>query len=111
MKDDEESDDEFWGPNAGAYELTETRSGPPLDYVAEKLRRALEELHGWLSGAGREEGSAQHGFYNGLVAYLALKNFLGLVRDPKLVERLAGYSRDDFSDWLDRVDAEGSVRG
>ena len=36
---------EFLDPNGGAYECEETRTGPPLEYVAEKLRRTLEALH------------------------------------------------------------------
>jgi hypothetical protein len=30
------------GPNDGGCEKTETRSGPPLDYVAEKGRRWIK---------------------------------------------------------------------
>jgi hypothetical protein len=40
-------------PNAGAYTKTETREGPPLDYVAEKLRTSLEVLHTLYHAAER----------------------------------------------------------
>ena len=32
-------------PNDNAYEADELRTGPPLDYVAEKFRNNLEALH------------------------------------------------------------------
>ena len=32
-------DDWFQEPNADAYIKTEERTGPPLDYIAEKMRR------------------------------------------------------------------------
>ena len=44
--------DEFEGldglyadPNGPAYQQTETRNGPPLEYVAEKLGESLRALH------------------------------------------------------------------
>jgi len=49
MNDDDENGGIFTGPNASAYERTEMRYGPPLEYVAEKLRNAVEELHRWAS--------------------------------------------------------------
>ncbi len=33
------------GANGGAYEKVELRTGPPVDYVAEKLHPSLEQLH------------------------------------------------------------------
>jgi hypothetical protein len=38
--------DLFSDPNGPAYQKTETRTGPPLEYVAEKLRSCLCDLHG-----------------------------------------------------------------
>ena len=37
--------DFFRPPNDNAYEADELRTGPPLDYVAEKFRHCLECLH------------------------------------------------------------------
>ena len=36
---------EFVTIKGKAYTCTETRTGPPLRYVAEKLRRCVEGLH------------------------------------------------------------------
>jgi len=36
--EDSDSDEMFRGPNDGAYEKEEIRTGPPLDYVAEWQR-------------------------------------------------------------------------
>jgi hypothetical protein len=87
-------DDLFSEPNAGAYEVEESRTGPPLDYVAEKLRNALESSHRIARGAGSmgsepgggsvldawSEGledlkrEADVGFRYSLAAFLALYN-------------------------------------
>ena len=50
-------------------------------------------------------------FRYGMTSYLALKNLLALVNDGELFGRLEKYSPDDFKDWLDRIDQEGSVTG
>ena len=84
--------------NASAYVTEETRKGPPLAYVAEKARTALEELHGLCRrllalerGSQREvrDGAASstwpldellslaaQAFRHALVSYLALNNML-----------------------------------
>lgn len=38
-------DDVFGEPNGPAYESRQTRTGPPLEYVSEKLGNALKHLH------------------------------------------------------------------
>lgn len=40
-------------PNGPAYEMTETRTGPPLSYVAEKLHNSLWSLHHIYRDASR----------------------------------------------------------
>jgi hypothetical protein len=134
------SDDDFeWGDflgdsNGPAYQKTEVRSGPPLEYVAEKMRHSLEQLHGllvWIEkyvpddlpqpesarGSGfstKRDGLASPalGAFNyGLVAYLALQNMLSLANDYDLIGRLVAMSTRDFSRWLDVIEAEGSVTG
>ena len=44
-------------------------------------------------------------------AMMALNNMLAIVNDGEVVERLLGFSADDFKDWLDRVDRGGSILG
>jgi hypothetical protein len=131
--------DDDWGEilgdsNGPAYQKTELRSGPPLEYVAEKLCHSLEQLHGLLvsiekpvpgepmppSGAQataaslRRDGlasAARAAFYYGLVSYLALQNMLSLANDHDLLGRLMAMPAPDFSRWLEVITAEGSVTG
>ncbi len=41
----DDPDDFFRPPNDNAYKTDEVRTGPPLNYVAEKVRHNLEALH------------------------------------------------------------------
>ena len=124
----------FQDPNGPAYRKQETRSGPPFDYVGEKLRNALFELHGLLktaqrvrrtfSSTGAErlpqsarddldavEHSAGHAFAYQVTAFLALHNMLGATGAPDHLGRLRAVSPDDFERWLDFIEREGSVLG
>jgi len=121
-------------PNDGAYEKTETRSGPPLDYVAEKLQSCLQTLHTLHRSASQDLPNdlppperfakadmdynpktssvlfpAQAAFYYALVSFLALNNLLAIANDPDLPDRLLTMSHDDFESWLERIISEGSV--
>lgn len=131
---DEGDDPLFTEPNGPAYQTEETRTGPPLDFVAEKLGNSLKSLH-TLIGHIEERVPADlpapwkgpgtppplkdgyllspsgNAFHYGLVAYLALHNLLALANDHQLVERLLKLSTDDFEEWLDRIREEGSVTG
>jgi hypothetical protein len=120
--------------NGPAYQKKELRSGPPLEYVAEKMRHSLEQLHGLLAWiekhvpddmpppAGAHGGGfstkrdglvspARGAFYYGLVSYLALQNMLSLANDHEFLGRLVAMSPQDFSRWLEVIEAEGSVTG
>lgn len=100
--------------NAGAYRLTEQRTGPPLRYVAEKLRGAIEQIHATHARLRPDDdarASAQAALHYALVAYLALNNMLTLAGDHEVVTRLLALTRTDLDRWLDGVDAEGSVTG
>ncbi len=119
---DYDPDDIFRGPNDDAYEKTETRRGPPLDYVAEKLRNALKAMHSVIvllrspgltdSERGQApETMAVYAFRSQLVGYLALKNMLALVNNEDFFDRLEGHSREEFDEWLVRIDEQGSVTG
>ena len=114
-------------PNDSAYESDELRTGPPLDYVAEKFRHCLEGLHGTIyeieQASGTEAATtdadqddlvgfhSKYAFQSAIVGYLALKNMLALANDNDLSSRLSSYSREEFKDWLDRIDQGGSVTG
>lgn len=100
--------------NAGAYQRVEQRTGPPLAYVSEKSRRAIEQIHIVYRSIAEAHGdrmAAQAAFHYALVSYLALNNMLSLAGDRLLVERLLGMPSTELDKWLDAVDAEGSVTG
>ncbi len=107
--------DEILGDsNAGAYQRVERRTGPPLAYVAEKSRHAIEQIHMvfvQLDEDSGVRGPAQAAFHYALVAYLALNNMLTLAGDHRVVTRLLAMPPDELAKWLDTVDAEGSVTG
>ena len=109
-------------PNDGAYEADELRTGPPLSYVAEKFRHCLEGLHGAIGKietAAKADADldeligfqAKYAFHAAIVGYLALHNMLALANEHDLDDRLLAYSRDEFKEWLDRIDQAGSVTG
>lgn len=108
--------DLYSDPNGPAYEKMQSRTGPPLEYVAEKLRGSLEslhQLHRGVTGASNAEEDIRHtvhaAFHYAAVAYLALHNMLALANRSDFSDRLLAMSRSDFSDWLDGIDREGSV--
>lgn len=102
---------EFLDPNGGAFEREELRTGPPLEYVGEKLRRTLETLHGEIRGSDAPSLNLRTSLNYGVTSYLALHNLLGLTRRPDWFDRIERFSREEFQEWLDRVDAEGAVGG
>lgn len=134
MQESNEFDEMPGDPNGQAYQKMETRTGPPLDYVAEKLRSSLEMPHetvrcireivpddlplpptwkefpdsvkqNWLVSP------AWSAFRHGITAFLALQNMLAIANDQEVFERLLGYSREQFYDWLNNIEREGLVRG
>lgn len=121
-------------PNGPAYTRTETRTGPPLSYVAEKLRGCLKSLHSLHSLTVRdvpdglpcpERFQDKHPNYDpklysvlepcyaafryALTSYLALNNLLAFANDQDIFERLLLMPNEDFDRWLDDIDREGSV--
>ena len=115
-------EDMFRPPNDGAYEKEELRTGPPLDYVAEKLRRSLELTHYLIKSLNNLESPTQNeldpllnqtsgAFHYQLTSYLALKNMLALGNENGFFERMEHRSTGEFHDWLDRIDQQGSVTG
>lgn len=115
-------------PNGPAYQQTETRSGPPLAYVADKLSeslRALHRLHSRLETlAGRITADSaldadsitndlmygvEAAFHQACVSYLALQNMLAHANPPEFAERLLAMDRDDFDEWLADIARGGSV--
>ena len=118
-------DDWFRGSNDEAYEKIEERTGVPLDYVAEKLRKSVEASHQVLAAVRRVDQEPPKGeepeislrlhaslaFQYGITSYLALMNMLALANDSDVFERLAHYSKEEFKDWLERIHQQGSVTG
>ena len=117
LEDDanDDADDEMRDSNDSAYEKEQVRVGPPLEYVAEKLRHGVESTHYVLAELRRQQGSeslifnTSYAFRSQITAYLALNNFLALVNDEGFFERLEGYTKEQFEDWLSRIDQQGSV--
>ncbi|WP_146042205.1 hypothetical protein [Chromobacterium sinusclupearum] len=98
-----------------AYQKREIRAGPPLDYVSEKLERALTSLHYQILTANRNETPHElfTPFYHSINAFVALhcmlddwgKDFRGLV------EQLIEMDAKQFADWVELVASTGSVTG
>lgn len=110
-------------------------SGPPLDYIGEKLKSSLECQHGILENIKTcvpdnlplpthyQQGSklsvktdllaspAFTAFYFQVVAFAALFNMLGSIRSPDDAVKLAEMPKKDFLRWLDIIEREGSVLG
>ena len=130
----DDPDDFFRPPNDSAYETDEVRTGPPLSYVAEKIRHNLEATHSLIHEIRRrvpdelcvgepaseppmsvkEEyllPTALYAFRSAIVGYLALNNMLALASEKDLNDRLLSFSRDEFKEWLGRIDQAGSVTG
>ncbi|MDT8437316.1 MAG: hypothetical protein RRA92_11250 [Gemmatimonadota bacterium] len=111
-----EIDDLFSDPNAGAYEAKETRVGPPLAYVGEKLKSSLEHAHR-AARASRESAAEEMGrdadtaFRYGVTAFLGLYNMLGMLVDHRKLDALLELDGASFEQWLDTVEREGSVHG
>jgi hypothetical protein len=111
-------------PNGPAFTTREFREGVPLDYVGEKMERAMKGLHeAWKltdsipesailwPGApfettvrSRMKYEIRHAFRQQLVSLLALSNLLALTaREEELLDRLLGYNRDQLRQWLDHI--------
>lgn len=125
---DSDDDPPFVSPNAGAYERQELRGGPPLRYVAEKLRASLEAQHDVIcalrdrlpddvsaltplrAGVSLKADllvfPADTAFWNALVAYLALSNMTALAT-PETAERLLTFARNELRDWFNRIEQAG----
>jgi hypothetical protein len=107
--------------NAGAYQKTEYRQGPPLEYVSEKIEHSLTDLHATINTINRviqdsEKKdtilfSAKSAFLQALVAFLALQNLLNTANTPGLLQHLLGLSSEGFEEWLQQARREGSVTG
>ena len=128
-------DDFMRNTNGPAYGKNESRNGPPLGYVGEKLRYALENCHELIQGIEScvpdnlplpdeyQEGAlisakldllkspAWASFHYQVTAFSALFNMLGVVKSSKDIERLVQMPEKDFKKWLDFIEREGSVLG
>ncbi|MCZ7665181.1 MAG: hypothetical protein M5U22_20645 [Thermoleophilia bacterium] len=85
-----------------------------MEYVAEKARHSLEQLHEVLRLVERKDSAAlpaRAAFQYGLASYLALQNMLDVANDHQLVDRLLGMEGREFRNWLGAIASEGSVTG
>ena len=110
----DDPDEFFRPPNDSAYETDEVRTGPPLDYVAEKFRHNLEALHSLIHeirqrvpedlsmatpssappASIRKEHmlpAALYAFRSAIVGYLTLNNMLALANENDLDDRVLAY--------------------
>lgn len=108
-----EPDDPGFSLNANgpAYISRQDRHGVPLDYVAEKLDSAIEELHRFGKQHIDKREAVLPVMYFMLVAHLGLHNMLGKANDRTLAPRLLKGSSKKLRAWLDLVAREGDVQG
>ena len=122
----------FKEPNGSAFVTTETRTGPPLSFLADKLYQALVYTHkayqavkcyipddfpqpqGWQSADFSVKGDAllepiRNAFRSQLTAFLGLYNMLALDTNPGLIERLLQMPTADLRAWLGRMFGETSA--
>jgi hypothetical protein len=106
-------DEVFLPPNGGAYEKRETRTGPPLEYVAEKLVGSIRSIHEGLAKQRPEDRASplRAALQQGVTAFLALHNMLALAHAHDWFDRIESMSRSEFRLWTERVGASGSVSG
>lgn len=97
--------------NGPAYTSRQDRHGVPLDYVAEKLTSAIEELHGFEKLHADDRAALLPAMYYMLVAHLGLHNMLSKANDRTLAPRLLSGSSKELHAWLHVVAREGDVRG
>jgi hypothetical protein len=108
-----DNDEVFMSPNGGAYEKRESRTGPPLSYVAEKLGSSIRSLHEGLAKTRLEDRPLPQraALQQGVTAFLALHNMLALAHAPDWFDRIEIMTESDFRRWTERIEASGSVVG
>lgn len=109
-------DDLYVPPNADGYERREVRDGMPLEYVGEKLGRAVRAVHQQSRRARHgvepvQADSSDAAFYYTVTAFVALYNMLGLVADPDRIAQLLDLDEHEFDAWAENVEQQGSVTG
>lgn len=121
--------------NGGAYTINEVRQGMPLDYVADKLRCAIESAHANLlninqyvpknlppepefhshspNGVKNDllRSSAVLSLHYAVTAYLALHNMLAAIQDIGACVEIEKFSKEQLSSWLDSIEKNGSLLG
>jgi len=97
--------------NGPAYTSREEREGVPLAYVAEKLGRAIEELHRYARSHPDGHAELLAPMYFLIVAHLGLHNMLAKANDRSLPGRLLNVSADELRAWLALIEREGDVPG
>lgn len=70
----------------------------------------METLHDELRGSDDRSLNLRTSLNYGATSYLALHNMLGVTHRTDWFARVESFSRMEFREWLDRIDAEGTVR-
>lgn len=104
-------DDMRLDANGPAYTAPQSRHGVPLEYVGDKLARAIEELHLYASKHPGQREELHGPMYYLLVAHLALHNMLAKANDRSLPTRLLATSTEELNAWLAVIEREGDVAG
>ena len=97
--------------NGPAYTAAQSRDGVPLEYVGDKLARAIEELHRYAQKHPDQHHELQAPMHYLLVAHLGLHNMLATANDRSLPLRLLSARSAELDAWLAIIEREGDVAG
>ncbi len=97
--------------NGPAYTVPQSRHGVPLEYVGDKLARAIEELNSYARKHPQQRPEVHGPMYYLLVAHLDLHNMLAKANDRSLPTRLLAASTEELDAWLAVIEREGDVAG
>jgi hypothetical protein len=97
--------------NGQAYSIPMRRYGVPLEYVGDKLARAIEGLHRHAGTQPERQQELLGPMYYLLVSYLGLHNMLAKANDRTLPERLLAASAEELNTWLVAIERDGDVAG
>lgn len=97
--------------NGPAYTTAQSRRGVPLEYVGDKLARAIEELHRYARKHPVQQQELYGSMYYLLVAHLGLHSMLAKANDRSLPARLLAASTEELDAWLAVIEREGDVAG
>lgn len=86
------------------YKKTETRTGPPLSYISEKLRLCVIQSHRIY-----KEINSIIALHYALISYCALWDMLELIGTEVEKRRIYDMSSAELKRWLDHIESEGQL--